>query len=265
MTEIRRPIMAVSGGFDPLHSGHVSLLHAARQVADSVSNASVVVILNSDDWLIRKKGYVFQTWEARAEILRSIRFVDHVVPVDDLDDSVCETLRCLRPYFFGNGGDRGVHNTPELTLCKELNITPMFGLGGGKIDSSSDLVNQVREKARVEIRPWGSFQVVGQGPGFKVKSIVVAPGSRLSYQSHSQRSEYWFGLSGAATAILEGRRSLLLEGGLMCIPVGCRHRLENLALVEFKMIELQVGDYLEEDDIVRYEDDYGRMINENLR
>jgi D-beta-D-heptose 7-phosphate kinase/D-beta-D-heptose 1-phosphate adenosyltransferase len=131
-------IIAVSGGFDPIHSGHVRMILEAAEYGD------VLVILNSDDWLMRKKGYQFMKWEERAEIISSIRGVVDVVRVDDSDSTVCEALKRMHPDFFANGGDRKSDNTPEGLICKELNIGLIWNVGGGKIQSSSELVKKVR-------------------------------------------------------------------------------------------------------------------------
>lgn len=124
----------LSGGFDPIHVGHV------RMILQAAEHGNVVVVANSDDWLMRKKGYIFMPWEERAEIIRSIKGVTDVVPVDDFDNSVCEAIRRERPDVFANGGDRKNNNTPEVALCEELGIELMWNVGGGKIQSSSDLV-----------------------------------------------------------------------------------------------------------------------------
>lgn len=124
----------LSGGFDPIHVGHVRMILAAAKFGE------VIVVANSDDWLMRKKGYIFMPWEERAEIIRSINGVKEVTPVDDTDGTVCEALTRLRPTMFGNGGDRTNKNTPEKALCKELGIKMVWRLGGGKVQSSSDLV-----------------------------------------------------------------------------------------------------------------------------
>ena len=131
-------IIAVSGGFDPIHSGHVRMILEAAEYGD------VLVILNSDDWLMRKKGYQFMKWEERAEIISSIRGVVDVVRVDDSDGTVCEALKKMHQDFFANGGDRKSDNTPEGLICKELNIGLIWNVGGGKIQSSSELVKKVR-------------------------------------------------------------------------------------------------------------------------
>ena len=128
-------IIVVSGGFDPLHRGHTRMIRAAGAFAP------VVVVLNSDDWLQRKKGYVFMPFEERKEIIESIIGVKEVVSVDDSDNTVCEAIRRLRPAMFGNGGDRIFGNTPEQETCQDLGVELVWGLGrGGKIQSSSKLV-----------------------------------------------------------------------------------------------------------------------------
>ena len=135
--------VAVSGGFDPLHVGHV------RMILDAASYGEVVVILNSDKWLVDKKGYMFMTWEERAEIVRSIKGVVNVVnTIDDLDGTVCNTLRNLKEdiglSYFANGGDRTIDTTPEMEVCKELGIGLLWNVGGGKVQSSSSLVTKAR-------------------------------------------------------------------------------------------------------------------------
>tara|TARA_R110001599_G_C12012177_1_gene638123 strand:+ start:200 stop:607 length:408 start_codon:yes stop_codon:yes gene_type:complete len=130
---MKKTIM-VSGGFDPIHIGHI------RMILDAVKHGEVVVVANSDDWLMRKKGYVFMSWEERAEIIRSIRGVVRVEHVDDSDNSVCEAIQRCRPDAFANGGDRKGNNTPEVALCDKLGIDLVWNVGGGKIQSSSKLV-----------------------------------------------------------------------------------------------------------------------------
>lgn len=124
----------LSGGFDPIHVGHV------RMILDAATHGEVIIAANSDDWLMRKKGYIFMPWEERAEILASIRGVKSVVTVDDADNSVCEAISRVRPDLFGNGGDRKSDNTPEVDLCNKLGIGLVWNVGGDKIQSSSDLV-----------------------------------------------------------------------------------------------------------------------------
>ena len=132
-------MIVLSGGFDPLHVGHVRMIEAAR------TYGRIVIVVNSDAWLLRKKGYIFMPYKERSEILRSIRNVS-VSAVDDADGTVCEALERLRPYYFGNGGDRTTANEKEHELCVRLNIRELFGLGGGKIQSSSALVANTKRE-----------------------------------------------------------------------------------------------------------------------
>jgi len=131
--------VAVSGGMDPIHFGHVRMIQEAAQFGE------VIVILNSDEWLMRKKGFVFMPWEERAEIIESIKGVRKVVRVDDSDGSVCEALRREKPTYFANGGDRTNKNTPEMEVCTDLGISMLWGIGGDKIQSSSDLVARIKK------------------------------------------------------------------------------------------------------------------------
>ncbi len=135
---MKKKLIAVSGGFDPMHKGHVRMIREASKHGD------VVVILNSDDWLERKKGYKFMNFEERSYIAGSIKGVILTSGVDDHDGTVCEALRRIKPDFFANGGDRYDTNTPEMDVCKELGIEMLWNIGGGKEQSSSSLVNSVR-------------------------------------------------------------------------------------------------------------------------
>ena len=137
--------VAVSGGFDPMHKGHVQMIREAAEYGN------VIVILNSDEWLIEKKGYKFMSFEERAYIAASIKGVSVVTSVDDTDGTVCEALQRLKPEYFANGGDRYDTNTPEMAVCESLGIKMLWNIGGGKIQSSSDLV----EKARLGKRRYG--------------------------------------------------------------------------------------------------------------
>jgi len=148
----------VSGGFDPIHVGHVRMILAAAELG------SVIVVANSDDWLMRKKGYIFMPWDERAEIIKSIRGVKEVVMVDDSDGTVCKALEIYGPTMFGNGGDRTNKNTPEKELCKKLGIKMVWRLGGGKIQSSSDLVKDAN---------WTPSHVEGEDIIKPNKSIIL--------------------------------------------------------------------------------------------
>ena len=136
-----KKIVCVSGGFDPIHIGHV------RMIQDAASMGDVIIIANSDDWLMRKKGYVFMPYKERQEILFAIKGVVDVVEAKDADDTVCKTLEKIKPDIFANGGDRKEGNVPEYDLCNRLGIEMKFGVGGkDKPQSSSWLVDKVRKK-----------------------------------------------------------------------------------------------------------------------
>ncbi len=108
-------------------------------------------------------------------------------------------------------------------------------------------------------RPWGHYTVLDAGLGFKVKRIEVLPGKRLSYQRHAQRAEHWQIVRGTAKVTLNDTETLVEKGGAIDIPVGAKHRVENPSEGEqLVFIEIQLGDYLGEDDIERFEDDFGR-------
>jgi D-beta-D-heptose 7-phosphate kinase/D-beta-D-heptose 1-phosphate adenosyltransferase len=140
-SETERATIMVSGGFDPVHAGHIRMIRSAAEYGD------VIVIANSDAWLHDKKGFVFMDFNQRAEILNSIKGVILVDSVDDSDGTVCEAIRRLRPTFFANGGDRGKHNTPEQNVCDELGIEMLWSIGGDeKVAASSDLVKSVVDK-----------------------------------------------------------------------------------------------------------------------
>ena len=138
---MRNKTVMVSGGFDPVHVGHVRMIREASQWGE------VIVVINSDDWLMRKKGYVFMPWEERAEIMGNIKGVKVVTSVNDSDGTVCEALRRHRPSAFANGGDRKKNNTPEMEVCDDLGIQMLWGIGGkDKPQSSSWLVNKAMEQ-----------------------------------------------------------------------------------------------------------------------
>ena len=135
----KRKIVAISGGFDPVHVGHVRMIKAAAKLGD------VIIITNSDEWLKRKKGYVFMPWIERQEILAEFKGVIDVIEAWDEDDTVCKTLERVKPDIFANGGDRKGDNTPEVELCIDLGIELAWNVGGDKIQSSSDLVSRMKK------------------------------------------------------------------------------------------------------------------------
>ena len=136
--------IVVSGGFDPLHVGHLRMMQEAAQYGD------LTVVINSDEWLLRKKSYVFMPWEERAEIIGAYDFVSEVAMAKDEDRTVVKSLEEIKPDIFANGGDREKVNTPEARYCRENNIEMIWGVGGGKIQSSSTMVKEVTQKKRTK-------------------------------------------------------------------------------------------------------------------
>ncbi len=242
----------VSGGFDPIHVGHLRMFTEASELAPRL-----IVIINSDNFLIEKKGYVFMPIAERMEIVEGFAVVDKVIASIDEDLTVCKTLLWLarkeNVKIFANGGDRNnTDSIPEADVCRENKIAMKFNVGGGKIQSSSSLVsNEV-------IKPWGSYKTFEKDKGFLVKRITVAPGEILSLQSHKHRSEHWLVASGVATVECDGEKSYLNQFESISIPQGAKHRLSNENKALLKVVEVQFGEILSEDDITRYEDKYKR-------
>jgi cytidyltransferase-like protein len=135
-----KKMIMVSGGFDPPHIGHIRMFKEASKWG------KVIVALNSDEWLMRKKGYVFMTFKERSEIISEFASVEYVMGFDDADNTACDAIVCMKPDAFANGGDRKKENTPEMDLCDELGIQMLWGVGGqDKPQSSSWLVNKFLE------------------------------------------------------------------------------------------------------------------------
>jgi cytidyltransferase-like protein len=176
--------IALSGGFDPLHAGHINMINNATQFG------KVIILLNTDEWLVRKKGFFFQSAKERKLILENLENVWMVVDVVDKDDTVCETLKMYKPDYFGNAGDRKAENTPELQTCFQTGIKPLFNLGNPSTDHihSSNIIR----KAVVQ-RDWGTYEVLADGPWYRVKRLLVEPKKGTSKQYHRERTEYIFG------------------------------------------------------------------------
>jgi cytidyltransferase-like protein len=233
--------VCISGGADPIHDGHLDMIEDASQYGD------VIVILNSDDWLIRKKGFCFFNWQTRARLLASIRGVAGIIAVDDSDGTVCEALERLKPDYFANGGDRGIFNTPEVELCARLGIEMLWNIGGGKVNSSSEIA-----KRAIVHRKWGTYLTLDEGEKYKVKRLVIKPEHGISLQKHLHRTEDWTIISGMARIRIGKTTDIYQSNQSVFIDKGTVHQITNVS--EFHpliVIETQVGDYLGEDDIIR--------------
>jgi D-beta-D-heptose 7-phosphate kinase/D-beta-D-heptose 1-phosphate adenosyltransferase len=142
----KKVVVAVSGGFDPIHIGHVRMFERAKALGDEL-----VVILNNDNWLTKKKGYAFMPEKERKEVIEALRVVDRVIITkhqpNDSDTSVCRELRVIKPHIFANGGDRKLDNIPEVPVCEAIGCKMIFNIGqGGKIQSSSWLLKKHFER-----------------------------------------------------------------------------------------------------------------------
>lgn len=136
-------VVAASGYFDPIHIGHIRYLRDSKKLGDKL-----VVILNNNLQAKLKKGMFFIPLNERKEILKSLRFVDEVVVSIDKDLSILKTLEKLKPDIFAKGGDRTIDNIPEKEICERLGIKMVFGVGGGKIQSSSWLINNIKNNIK---------------------------------------------------------------------------------------------------------------------
>ena len=138
---MKEKLIILSGGFDPVHKGHIRMFEASKKIG------KVAVGVNSDAWLMRKKNNIFMSFDERKEILESIKYIDYVFKFNDDDETACNLIELIcKKYkedysiFYGNGGDRTKQNTPEIEYCTKNNIELIWGLGGGKIQSSSTLL-----------------------------------------------------------------------------------------------------------------------------
>lgn len=250
-------IVVVTGGFDPLHSGHISYIKAARKLGDYL-----VVGLNSDDWLARKKGRSFMPWEERATIVSELKDVGRVISFNDNDgtakDAICK-VRCIfsdAHLIFANGGDRTANNIPEMDV-QDSNLTFEFGVGGDdKKNSSSWILNEW--KAPKTERQWGYYRVLHEsGREVKVKELTVEPGKTLSMQRHKERAEHWFVDSGTATVYTLNQNTdhelygVFNKHQSLHIPQGMWHMLANESSEPLKLVEIQYGINCVEEDIER--------------
>ena len=254
--------VAVSGGFDPLHIGHVRMFETAKKLGDKL-----VVILNNDNWLKTKKGFAFMPQKERKELIESFPFVDKVVLTthkpNDTDKSVVNALKNLKPAIFANGGDRKPSGDPipEVELCEKLGIKIVYNIGhGGKVQSSSWMINAARRPASRSVRPWGEYFGWDKGDGWNLKTIYIKPGKRLSLQYHHHREEWWLLVDGDATAIVQdegAEHSVELEKGkVFKVQKKQVHRLASKK--GGTVVEVAYGDF-DEEDIVRIQDDHGRV------
>jgi len=246
-------LVLVTGGFDPLHSGHIAYFEAARKLGDKL-----IVGVNSDAWLTRKKGQPFlPNWE-RVNIINNLKMVDQVITFNDEDNSAIDAItkvKAMYPYshhlIFANGGDRTKDNIPEMIFD---NVEFVFGVGGeNKMNSSSwDLEEW---KAPKVDRPWGYWKVLDSRPGYKVKELVINPNSKLSMQRHKYRAEHWYILEGKCTILTEHNNDPVTvtkyENESYQIGLNVWHQGQNNTDSPCKILEVQYGEKCVEEDIER--------------
>lgn len=251
-----KTIVLVTGGFDPIHSGHISYLKEAKKLGDLL-----VVGVNSDDWLTRKKGRSFMPVHERVQIVENIKAVDSVILFDDSDGSAKEAIKNVRFMFpgdkiiFANGGDRTQENIPEMDI-NDTNIEFIFGVGGEDKKNSSSWILQ-EWKAPKTTRQWGYYRVLHEVPGCKVKELTIEPGQGISLQRHHHRHEFWHVAEGACTVeqrmpsgyVLPSKE--LVKHQQISIPIGDWHRVYNPYAAPCKIVEIQYGDQCVEEDIQR--------------
>jgi len=249
-------IVLITGGFDPLHSGHIAYFKAAKALGDIL-----VVGVNSDAWLTRKKGSPFMPYKERAEIVRNIVGVDFVIDFDDTDGSAKHAIQMVRASYpqdgiiFANGGDRTNDNIPEMDIVDD-NLQFVFGVGGFNKANSSSWILQEWKAPKTE-RQWGYYRVLHEVPGMKVKELTVNPGCSLSMQRHNLRAEYWIVSEGEAVVNRETPLNFELAPAMLDkhdqlhVAVQEWHQLTNPYDHPLKIVEIQYGEQCIEEDIER--------------
>jgi cytidyltransferase-like protein len=250
-----KKIVLITGGFDPLHSGHIAYFKEAKKLGDIL-----VVGVNSDAWLTRKKGMPFMPYTERATIIRNIIGVDFVIDFNDNDGTAKHAIQMVRQSYpndeiiFANGGDRTDKNIPEMDIV-DGNLKFVFGVGGFNKANSSSWILQEWKAPKTE-RPWGYYRVLHEATGLKVKELTVNPGKSLSMQRHQLRSEYWLVSEGSATVNrwhedYELPPVILNRHDEYCITLNEWHQLTNPHDLPVRIVEIQYGENCIEEDIER--------------
>ena len=249
-------IVVVTGGFDPLHSGHINHIRAAKQLGDLL-----IVGLNSDEWLARKKGQPFMSLEERKAIVGALKDVDTTMEFNDDDGSARDLLISIKrqyPYaeiMFANGGDRTHANIPEMDVP---DIKFLFGIGGFDKQNSSRWILQEWKQPKT-LRTWGYYRILHTVDGTKVKELTIDPGKELSMQRHFKRHEFWHVTEGEC--YLESQMNSgyalpakkLTQFSQVQILLGDWHRLSNPYNTPCRIVEIQYGEECIEEDIERKE------------
>ena len=253
-----KTVVIVSGGFDPLHSGHIEYFKAAKALGNKL-----VVAVNSDAWLERKKGKHFMPFAERANIIKHLDMVDDVIGFDDNDNTANSAIFCMLSthgnntnLIFANGGDRATDNTPEYNMYKSQHgLQFVWGVGGtNKINSSSSILKNW-DKPTTN-RAWGTYTVLDKNIGWQVKELAFFTGKSLSSQRHFKRSEHWHVVHGTIRMELEFQNGyktdkLYNAGDSIDIPKNTWHKATNTGTSTSTVIEVWLGDELTENDIER--------------
>ena len=250
-------IVVVSGGFDPIHSGHIEYFKSAKSLGDKL-----IVALNSDNWLINKKGKFFMPFGERKAIIQNLSSVDSVIDFDDDDigsaSNALTKVKEMHPndiISFANGGDRNDSNIPEMAVN---GIEFLFSVGGNDKKNSSSWILKNWQYYHEE-RLWGSFYNLFEEDQVKVKELIVHPGKGMSFQKHFKRSEIWMVSRGSCIVNYskgnpdEKENIQLNKFDHYLVPLGEWHQITNPFKETCHLIEIQYGEACIEDDIERTE------------
>ena len=241
-------IVLCTGGYDPIHSGHISYFESAKKLGDKL-----IVGVNSDAWLERKKGRAFMPINERTTIIQNLKMVDGVILFNDDDNSSIQAIHNVKKLYpddkiiFANGGDRTANNIPEMVV---EGVEFIFGVGGEDKKNSSSWILQEWKAPKTE-RQWGYYRVLHEAPGMKVKELTVNPGKSLSMQKHFKRNEYWVVEEGHCKVETEFKTLFLHTHETIDIPVNSWHQLSNPFDNPCKIVEIQYGKDCIEEDIER--------------
>jgi len=252
-----KKIIIVSGGFDPIHSGHIAYLKNAKEMGDRL-----IVALNSDEWLEKKKSRYFMPFKERKSILESISYVDEVIAFEDDSIGSCingiEKVKKLYPnedIYFANGGDRDKDNIPEMIV---EDVRFIFGIGGNNKKNSSSWILKNWQYYKEE-RLWGSYFNLFEEENVKVKELIVLPKKGMSFQKHFKRNEIWMVSKGSCLINYSlddanNKKNIKLEKfDHFLVPVGQWHQITNPYDKACHIIEIQYGEACYEEDIERLE------------
>ena len=249
-------ISVVSGGFDPIHSGHIAYFEAAKSFGDIL-----IVALNSDDWLKNKKGKPFMPFLERKRIIESLSVVDRVIDFEDdeIGSATNALLKVKNIYkndeiIFCNGGDRDENNITEM---KVKDVSFVFGVGGDtKINSSSTILKDWN--ANHEERVWGSFSTLYKDKKIKFKELIIKPKKGMSLQRHFKRDEIWFVSEGSCNVKVSqndpNKCDLVELNTFDTFKVNRNewHQIFNISEKDCRIFEIQYGDQTNENDIERF-------------